>query len=303
MSESGTSTPHWQDYASAVANGLLGDWLAARRNPLAISMQLRYRGLRVDPQAPAVEQPGTTLVVLIHGLTELESIWDYPARPGVTYATELAEAMDATPLSLRYNSGLAIHRNGHTLAQELERLLEHWPCGVAKLILIGHSMGGLLIRSACFHGRRQGHQWTHVVSGCVYIGSPHDGSWLAQGANALAVTMNRMPRDYIRVLGEFIDLRSEGIRNLSRGEVAAPDVEEPPLLPGADHYVISGLLARRKQHPVNALFGDALVHESSARGEAGSGWGLAGVANFAGINHVRLAHHPRVLQQLLEWLA
>jgi len=47
-------------------------------------------------------------------------------------------------------------------------------------------------------------------------------------------------------VGEFIDLRSEGIRNLSRGEVVAPDVEEPPLLPGAAHYVISGLLSEQR---------------------------------------------------------
>jgi len=114
--------------------------------------------------------------------------------------------------------------------------------------------------------------------------------------------MNRMPRDYLKAVGEFIDLRSEGIRNLSRGEVVAPDVEEPPLLPGAAHYVISGLLSERKDHPVNTLFGDALVHESSARGQERSGWALAGVANFPGINHVQLAHEPRVAVQLKEWL-
>lgn len=294
--------PHWQDHASAIASGFFGDWLEARDNPLAVPMHFRHRGELLDAGQPAPELVKPNLIVLIHGLTELESIWHYPDRPGVDYATEMAADLDATPLSLRYNTGRPIYRNGETLAGALEELVEQWPVEVENLVLIGHSMGGLLIRSACFHGRHQGHQWTHRVSSCVYVGSPHDGSWLARGAHALAETMNRMPRDYLKVVGEFIDLRSEGIRNLSRGEVVAPDVEEPPLLPGAAHYVISGLLAKRETHPINALFGDALVHPSSARGQERSGWALAGVANFPGIHHIRLAHEPQVAAQLKEWL-
>ena len=294
--------PHWQDYASAIASGFFGDWLEARDNPLAVRMHFRYRGEALDPGKLAPEETKPNLVVLIHGLTELESIWHYPDQPGADYGTELAADLDATPLSLRYNSGRPIYCNGEALAEELEALVAQWPGEVENLILVGHSMGGLLIRSACFHGRHQGHQWTRRVSSCIYIGSPHDGSWLARGAHALAETKNRMPRDYLKAVGEFMDLRSEGIRNLSRGEVVAPDVEEPPLLPGATHYVVSGLLSKRETHPVNALFGDGLVQEPSARGQERSGWALAGVANFPGIHHVRLAHDPRIAAQMKEWL-
>ena len=66
--------------------------------------------------------------------------------------------------------------------------------------------------------------------------------------------------------------------------------------------LVCGLLARSRQHPINALFGDALVHESSARGHERRGWTLSGVASFPGVDHIRLAHHPDVASQLKEWL-
>ncbi len=297
------SISRWQQHTAAIACGFLGDWLEQRRNPLALPMQFIADGRVIDPLEPAVSRPGRTLIVLIHGLMEMDSIWEYPQAPGAHYGTDLSGPLEATPLCLRFNSGRAIHENGAELSRQLELLVENWPREVERLVLLGHSMGGLMIRSACHHGRHQGHQWTLRSLDCAYLGSPHDGSWLAKGAQGMAGMMQRMPRDYLRVVGEFIDLRSEGIRNLSRGEVTPPDIEEPPLLPGADHYVVSGLLSRRQEHPVNALFGDALVHEASARGERRSGWSLTDTAAFPGVDHFRLAHHRLVGNQLLEWLA
>lgn len=297
------TSPAWQRHASAILSGFLGDWLEARNNPLALPMTVFHGSAAVDPCAPHIEAPGSTLCLSIHGLMELESVWGLPGQPGAHYGSLLADAgQGITPLMLRYNTGRPIYRNGEDLAELLERLVAHWPVPVERIILIGHSMGGLLIRSACHHGQRQCHRWIEPLSDCVYIGSPHDGSWLARGAKATAELMNQAPRDYLRVVGEVIDLRSEGIRNLSRGEVVSDGDGEPPLLPGARHYVVCGLLARSRQHPVNALFGDALVHESSARGHERRGWALSGVATFPGIDHIRLAHHPDVAGQLREWL-
>lgn len=234
---------------------------------------------------------------------ELESVWILPGGGGVHYGSLLAAVQrEITPLTLRYNTGRPIHRNGETLADFLESVVCGWPVPVERIILIGHSMGGLLIRSACHHGQRHGYRWLEQLSDCVYIGAPHDGSWLAKGAKAAADLMNRAPREYLRVLGEVIDLRSEGIRNLSRGEVVNENEGEPPLLPGVRHYAVCGLLARDRKHPVNTWFGDALVHESSARGREREGWSLTGAASFPGVDHIRLAHHPDVARQLEEWL-
>ncbi|MDF0752635.1 alpha/beta fold hydrolase [Marinobacter sp. 71-i] len=298
------TSPVWQRHASAILSGFLGDWLEARNNPLTMPMAFFHGRNPVEPDSPdVVEEPGSTLCLCIHGLMELESIWTIPHGDGAHYGSLLAAGnSDITPLTLRYNTGRPIYRNGEDLADLLETLVSHWPLPVERIILIGHSMGGLLIRSACHHGQLRGNRWVEQLSDCVYIGSPHDGSWLAKGAKATAELMNGAPRDYFRVLGEVIDLRSEGIRNLSRGDVVNPEDGEPPLLPGARHYVVCGLLARSRQHPVNALFGDALVHESSACGSERKGWTLSDVASFPGIDHIRLAHHPDVAAQLKEWL-
>ena len=296
--------PRWQRHTSAIASGFFGDWLESRRNPLAVSMGLLHGGTEVSPAQPRVDDPSGTLCVSIHGLMELETVWHMPGASGESYAASLSARIPGgvTDLLLRYNSGRPIYRNGRDLSELLEQLVSSWPVPVTRLILLGHSMGGLLIRSACHSANTLGHQWLKVLSDCVYIGSPHDGSWLAQGARSMAGMFNEMPRDYLKVIGEVIDLRSSGIRNLSRGEILEPAAEDPPLLPGTRHFVVCGLLARSRKHPVNALFGDALVHEASAQGREKSGWQLAGMATFPGIDHVRLAHHPDVASQLQEWL-
>ncbi|MDY6799396.1 MAG: hypothetical protein SVX28_11840 [Pseudomonadota bacterium] len=297
-------TPVWQHYASAIASGFLGDWLEQRCNPLAVSMSLIEHGQPLDPARPEPANIGSVIYLSIHGLMELESVFTFPGTPGEHYGSMLAEQLDqpVTSLSLRYNTGRPIYRNGEDLAGILETLVASWPVAVEKVVLLGHSMGGLLIRSACHYGELQGHKWLSSLDACIYAGSPHDGSWLARGAKSLAGMTRKMPRDYLRVVGEVIDIRSEGIRNLSRGDILAEQGKDAPLVPGVRHFVVCGLLGRSRGNPLNALFGDALVHESSARGRDRGGWSLAGMATFPGIDHIRLAHHPDVGRQLVEWL-
>lgn len=301
---SSPSISRWQHHASAIASGFLGDWLESRNNALAVPMTLLHEGREVDPRNPAIDQASGTICLSIHGLMELESVWRLPGTEEQSYGSVLSAKVPGgvTDLMLRYNTGRPIYRNGEDLAALLEVMVASWPVPVTRVILIGHSMGGLLIRSACHYGQVSGHRWANLLGDCVYIGSPHDGSWLARGAHAAAGLLNEMPRDYLRVAGEVIDLRSEGIRNLTRGEVLARGTEETPLIPGVRHFVVCGLLARSRKNPVNALFGDALVHESSAQGRERSGWELAGVTTFPGVDHIRLAHHPDVAKQLEAWL-
>ncbi|MBW0147841.1 esterase/lipase family protein [Marinobacter arenosus] len=296
--------PQWQRHTSAIASGFLGDWLESRRNPLAVPLTLLHKGSELDPANPRVDQPAGTLCLSIHGLMELETVWQLPGDSAGSYGASLSAGIPGgvADLRLRYNTGRPIYRNGRDLAELLEQVVSAWPVPVTRLILLGHSMGGLVIRSACQSGQEAGHRWLEALSDCVYIGSPHDGSWLAKGARSVAGVFNDMPRDYLKVIGEVIDLRSSGIRNLSRGDILEPGAGDALLLPGTRHYVVCGLLSRSRKHPVNAWFGDALVHEASAQGREQSGWQLAGMATFPGIDHIRLAHHPAVATQLQEWL-
>ncbi|TVP58272.1 MAG: alpha/beta hydrolase [Halomonadaceae bacterium] len=302
MSDQHHKIAPWQRQVSAITSGFLGDWLEQRGNPLAVELQLLHRGRALNLARPQLEDPETTLVVMIHGLTEMETIWDFPGQPGVHYASELSPLMPATPLCLRYNTGRPIYRNGEELAHTLNSLVQQWPVPVKRLVLIGHSMGGLLIRSACHYGSALQLQWPELLTDCLYLGSPHDGSWLARAAHHSAGLLQKMPRDYLRVVGDFLDLRSEGIRNLNQGDILAEAKAMPPLLTSSRHYAIAGLLLKQPENPINLLFGDALVQENSARGLNQPGWQLTDTASFGGIDHIRLTHHPRVYQQLKEWL-
>ncbi len=55
-----------------------------------------------------------------------------------------------TPVYLRYNTGLPVGRNGADLAWLLDDLVAAWPVPVRSIALVGHSMGGLVVRAA-FH--------------------------------------------------------------------------------------------------------------------------------------------------------
>ena len=138
-----------------VLNGALGDYLKRTGNGLAIPMELIHEGrsLPADRAAITAAHPAATprLVVLVHGLMSTETFWRMP--DGEAYGSLLARDLGYTPFYVRYNSGLHVSENGEALDALLEQLVRRYPVPVEELVLIGHSMGGLVIRSA-----------THVAS-------------------------------------------------------------------------------------------------------------------------------------------
>ena len=141
----------------AAVNGLFGDELAHRGSSLAIPMSLRTRdGQEVSPErkalATTLPQISGRLCVLVHGLMSTESVWGFPGRPDLTYGELLARDRGLTPLYVRYNTGRHISTNGRELASMLRTLVAEWPVRVREIALIGHSMGGLVVRSACHYG-------------------------------------------------------------------------------------------------------------------------------------------------------
>src|SRR5205823_7106966 len=89
------------------------------------------------------------VLVLIHGLCMNDLQWQ---RDGHDHGAVLARELGFTPVYLSYNSGLHISTNGRELSAQLQALLDAWPCPVQRLVLVGHSMGGLLARSALHYG-------------------------------------------------------------------------------------------------------------------------------------------------------
>src|SRR5690606_12638053 len=124
------------------------------------------------------------VVVLIHGLCMNDLQWQ---RNGHDHGAQLERALGCTPVYLRYNSGRHVSENGNELAALLERLVATWPVPLTRLTLIGHSMGGLLARSAEHLAREQGMSWSKVLRELVFLGTPHHGAPLERAGHAVDV--------------------------------------------------------------------------------------------------------------------
>ena len=270
--------------AVAALNGVLGDYLEDTANPLATPMSLH----------PLVDGATGPALVLLHGLCMNEAQW---RRDGADFPAALA-ALGYQPLGLRYNSGRAIWRNG----AELARLLDGVP---GPLILLGHSMGGLVARSAIAQAGRR--RWPGRLQALITLGTPHLGAPLERGGQQvqqlLAVSA------YSRPLAGLAARRSAGIRDLRHGSLLEADagVASPvPLPAGVACYAVAATTARKPSGPPARWLGDGLVPVASALGqhrEAARRLAFTETATFPGLGHLALQTDAAVLQQLQAWLA
>ncbi|HSN29326.1 MAG TPA: hypothetical protein VLT45_23715, partial [Kofleriaceae bacterium] len=202
----------------AVVNGVLGDYLEETANPLAIGMELRYggRALDVSPDGLRAALPAVTpkLVVLAHGscMTDAQFV-----RAGHDHGAALARDLGYTPLYVRYNSGRHISTNGAALSAQLEQLVAAWPVTVEELVLVGHSMGGLVARSACHAAVARGDRWLAQLRALITLGSPHHGAPLERGGNWIDRLLEVSP--YTAPFGALGRIRSAGVTDLRYGNV------------------------------------------------------------------------------------
>lgn len=315
----------------AAVSGIVGDRLATDHPHLDVGLGLWHAAGRAEPEELAALHPdaGGDLVVLVHGLCESARSWWRPSRAHraaakagdtagahvVTHGERLAEAHGMTPLYVHYNTGRHVHHNGWRLARLLEEVVDAWPVEVRRLSLIGHSMGGLVVRSACHQGEEAGHAWPSLVDDIVYLGTPHLGAPLAQGVHAASRLLSRLPET--RGITGLLSQRSEGVRDLVRGEVvegvvAARDPDaamrdaagDPPALASARHHLLAATVTEDPEHPVGRLVGDTMVRSASGAGRSRTrDLGLGDdVVITGGIDHFDLLSDPRVGEQIVAWL-
>lgn len=279
--------------AIAALNGFAGDRLARDGNPLAAAMGLRHdgRALAMDRARLAAILPAAAprVVVFVHGLACNEAMWWHHAErhygdPLVSHGTRLERELGITPLYLRYNSGLPIADNGRRLARLLDAVVAEWPVPVEELILVGHSMGGLVVR----HAAQRGGDWARLVRHAFYLGSPHGGAPLAKAAHAAGWLLSHVA--VTRPLAEVVESRSAGVKDLRRRL-------HDELPAGMRHHFLAATLTRDPRHPVGAAIGDLLVRPSSALG--GRRVGAVGRQRFGGLTHLDLLNHPEVCAYLL----
>ena len=315
--------------ALAVLNGAHGDTLQRVAPSLALPMTVRLAGADValDRKAlrEAYPEARPTVVVLLHGLTEDESAWCYRSeqhhgRRGVTFGGLLERDLGCTSVFVRYNTGLHISDNGRSLDDLLQRLVDTWPVEVRDLVLVGHSMGGLVARSALHQahgGLDDARPWTRLVRDTVTLGSPHLGAPLERAVHRLAGVLRRVPET--RAIASLLSLRSVGIKDLRHGTLveldwAGRDLDAAergprthvPLLDGARHFVVLATLTRDPDAPIANVIGDLLVPPRSAIGDGPDGERLGFPADhvhrLGGLHHFHLLSHPAVYEQLRRWL-
>jgi pimeloyl-ACP methyl ester carboxylesterase len=307
-------------------NGAWGDTFAKWRNPLALDMTIRVGDTDVDLDraslTAAFPAPTGDLVVFLHGLCETDRSWWRQAEEQYgdaesTHGSRLRELTGSTPIYLRYNSGLHISDNGAQLATLLDAVCTEWPVEVTSLTLVGHSMGGLVIRSACCLAMEERSDWLDAVRRIVYLGSPHLGAPLEVAATAAGVALRRLPET--RPLASALASRSVGIKDLRYGDVRPSDwadirdpdawreapIECAPLLATAEHFYIGATLTRNVDHVVARMVGDALVTFPSASGDSPRrqlAFEVDRGRHLGGLNHFDLLNHPRVWELMESWL-
>ncbi|MDZ4255416.1 MAG: hypothetical protein U1A72_22835 [Sulfuritalea sp.] len=303
----------------AAVNGVLGDHLAASANPLAIPMQLRVEGqpLVLDPQALAASLPqaGGRILLLVHGLCMNDLQW---RRRGHDHGAALAVAAGYTPLYLHYNSGEHVSSNGRALAELLEKVVRAWPVPIESLAILGHSMGGLVARSACHYGGLASHAWLRHLRQMVFLGTPHHGAPLERGGNWVNVVLELSP--YTAALARLAKLRSAGITDLGHGSIVDEDWQQGdrfarkrqrhnvPLPQAVPCYAIAATTAAADANAGRTLPGDGLVPLQSALGrhaQRSQDLGIPAAQRVVvhGLHHLDLLDSPAVCAQLLRWLS
>jgi pimeloyl-ACP methyl ester carboxylesterase len=266
-------------------SGFWGDRIVEDQTALAPQLRMRVHGgpLRRLPANLAADAAdiGATgkVVVFLHGLCETDMCWSFAAEKRwgdrtCTYGSLLRDADGWTPLYLNCNTGVHISANGLELAEQLEELVRLWPIPITEIALVGHSLGGLIARSAAHQGDGLGHSWIKLLRHVVGLGTPHLGAPLERFTNWGTHRLARLPET--QPFATWLNRRSVGIKDLRYGAMVEEDwlgfdaddlltdhCTPATLLPGVAYSVASATLSRE---PEGLFAHDLLVQHGSAHG-------------------------------------
>jgi len=301
----------------AAVNGVIGDYLVETDNPLAIPMEFRRerKTIRIDDGELQGDGPTSNkILVLLHGSCASDHHW---TRNGHNHAERLAEEFGYWPVHLRYNSGLHISENGRAFAGKLQELVDVLPEDV-ELTFLGHSMGGLVARSAYHYATQAGYDWVDRLQKLVCLGAPHHGSPLERYGNWVDTLLQISP--YSAPFARLGRIRSAGVTDLRYGNLVDEDWEgrdrfektddlrtPVPLPEDVECYAAAARLAESDTENWNGV-GDGLVPVESALGHHENpdfelGFPEPHQAVFGGIGHLDLLDDPRVYDQVKTWLS
>jgi len=263
----------------AILNGVIGDYLDENNNPLAIPMQLRYQNkvipLNIDSINKVYPKINGKILLMVHGLCMNDIQWNHNNH---NHGKLLAQELNLTPVYLHYNGGLHISTNGQNLNLILEKLIKAWPVPVEELVIVAHSMGGLISRSAFHYGKKEKYTWTKHLKKMVFLGSPHHGAPLERVGNYIDLLFKTI--HYTKPFTRLTKMRSSGITDLRFGNLVEedwkgidrfekrPDRRKHIALPeNVNCYTIAATTAKKSNNLKAKIVGDGLVQLESALGQ------------------------------------
>ncbi len=304
----------------AVVNGLIGDELRMLDDPQAIKMAVRKNGEDIVatpfPIKQAYQDATGHVVIFLHGLCESDESWFQREKTvGTNYVRRISEDTDGTPVLVRFNTGLHVSENGKHLDALIQQVVDAWPVDVTRVTLVGHSMGGLVVRAATNYATAAGEIWPQLVKDIVCLGTPHTGANLEKVAHLGSRLLRFWPES--APFSTILETRAPGITDLRHGYISHDEWEGQDLtaqwgldriaaapLAHAEYHFVAATLGATQRHPFSSILGDLLVHFSSATGMGKDGPVIDG-ARFEYLpstDHFALLNHPQIGDWIVAWL-
>lgn len=309
LDDSTESSPTRDTFLSVI-NGVYGDKLLVQNNSLALGMRFfhKQQALTIDHTNTKTIQLSTKplsskVMLFIHGLCMSPHGWE---DNNTNLSSDMAEKLGITPIYLHYNTGRSITSNGAELAKQLALLVENWPVPITQLTLVGHSMGGLLARSAYFHGEQQHSTWLNITKTLVSIGTPHNGALLEKGGAVIDSLLDLSP--YARPFTLLTKIRSQGIEDLRYGAITNAEHAFTPLPKNIRFYAVAATLNTDKNSLSERTIGDGLVTVNSAFGQHKEPEQMLTIPETnkylqRGIGHNAMLTEPKVFEKIEQWFS
>jgi pimeloyl-ACP methyl ester carboxylesterase len=188
---------------------------------------------------------------------------------------------------------------------------------VQELAIIGHSMGGLVARSAIHCATQAGHRWPTHLRKLVFLGTPHHGAPLERLGNWVDTALEVSP--YTAPFASLGKIRSAGITDMRYGNLLEDDWKgRDRFAPGSDPrrplplpqdvqcYVIAAT-RQAAEASGHDLPGDGLVPVDSALGRHPNPEMSLALSDSRqwiafGMSHWDLLSHTAVYAQIQRWL-
>jgi pimeloyl-ACP methyl ester carboxylesterase len=303
----------------SVLNGVVGDYLEEKQNPLQIKMQFRFLSTAINIDTKSLSKTYPTIngkiLLMVHGSCMSDIQW---TRKDHNHGEIIAKELGKTIIYLNYNSGKHISTNGQNLSKDLEKLVKHWPVPIEELDIVAHSMGGLVTRSALYYGDKEVKNWTKHLKKIVFLGTPHHGSHVERTGNYLDLILESTP--YLKPFARLGKIRSAGVTDLRYGNLIDEDWldndrferkgdqrQNIPLPQNIECYSIAAVTGKETDPMSTQILGDTLVDVKSALGQhKNSEKNLLFKKENIWIayesNHLDLLNNPKILGKLKTWL-